>query len=139
MLPFFCLTEGKYGRKASRIKEFRHIRVELRVSFVQSCLHHVSKLINSSSCLPAKCFTLRVFDDEASLLLQQLNCEGVCDNHEHHGHIECKQGAEDEKGSVVDGANSRLGHDILVIKDACNVKSEFAFLYEDIKCTHLGP
>lgn len=129
----------KYGRKASRIKEFRHIRVELRVSFVQSCLHHVVKLINSSSCLPAKCFTLRVFDEKAGLLLQQLNCEGVCDNHEHHRYIERKQRAEDKEGSVVDGADSRLGHDVLVIKDACNVKSEFAFLHVDVECTHLGP
>lgn len=63
-----------------------------------------------------------MFDDESGLLLQQLNCEGVCDYHKHHWHIKREQRAEDEEGSVVDGAYSRLGHDVLVIDNACNVK-----------------
>ena len=57
---FFSLLlfeSRKYGRKTSRIKEFRHIRVELRVSFVESCLHHVVKLINSSQLV----FTCEMF------------------------------------------------------------------------------
>lgn len=134
----FVRKVGKYG-KARRIKEFRHIREELRVSFVRSCLHHVVKLINSSSCLPSKCFTLRVLHDEPGLLLQQLNCEGVGDNHKHHRHIKREQWAEDEEGSVVDGAYSRLRHDVLVIENACNVKCEFAFPCKQLECTHPGP
>jgi hypothetical protein len=124
----------KYG-KARRIKEFRHIR-EFLLFELRSCLHHVVKLINSSSCLPSKCLTLRVLHDESRLLLQQLNGEGVGDNHKHHWHIKREQRAEDEEGSVVDGTDSRLRHDVLVIDDACNVKSAFAFPCSQFECTH---
>lgn len=76
--------------------------------------------------------------DEPGLLLEELNREGVCDNHKHHWHIKREQRAEDEEGSVVDGACSRLGHDVLVIDDACKVKCNL-HICADLESTHPGP
>jgi len=60
-----------------------------------------------------------MLDNEARFLLQQLHGERVCDNHEHHWHIERKQRAKDEEHSVVDSALLRLRHDVLDVDDSC--------------------
>lgn len=59
-----------------------------------------------------------MFHNKARLLLEQLNCESVCDNHEYHRHIECEKRPEDEKHSIVYHALLGLGHDVLVINDS---------------------
>lgn len=53
------------------------------------------------------------------LLPKKLDCESVGHDHDHHWYVEGDQRAEDEEGAVVDHARVRLGHDILVVDDAC--------------------
>lgn len=56
--------------------------------------------------------------DESSLLLEQLNRERVCDDHQHHRHIESKERSEDEEQAIVDNALPRLRHNVLVVDDS---------------------
>lgn len=68
--------------------------------------------------LPSKRFALRVLHDKSSLLLEQLNRERICDDHQHHRYIESEERSEDEEHAIVDNALSRLRHNILVVDDS---------------------
>lgn len=59
-----------------------------------------------------------MLDNETSFLLEQLNCESISYDHQHHRHIESEKWAEDEKHSIVDNALAGLGHYVLVVDDS---------------------